>query len=80
MENNNCINIKIYELDISIRACNILRRNGYETVGDIIKFESSNDILKLPSFSIGCGKEVAKELKKIGLTNNIWYEFLEKTT
>ncbi len=80
MENLNYQDIKIYDLDISIRAGNILVRNGYETIGDILKFENKKDILKLPSFSCGCGKEVANELMKLGLPDNVWYEFLEKNT
>ncbi len=80
MDSQNCLDIKIYELDISIRAGNVLIRNGYKTVGDILMFESKEEILSMHYFSRSCGMEVAKELKKLGIPDNVWYEFLIKTT
>lgn len=76
LEETKVLDIKVYELDLSIRACNVLRRNGYETVRDLLKFSNKEEILSLKSFSIGCGREVANKLKTLELPENIWYEFI----
>lgn len=80
MDSQNCLDFKIYDLDISIRAGNVLIRNGYKTVGDILKFKSKDEILSMHYFNRICGAEVAEELKKLGVPDNVWYEFLVKTT
>lgn len=80
MDNQNYLDIKTYELDISIRAGNVLIRNGYKTVEDILKFKSKEEILSMHYFNRICGAEVAKELKKLGVPDNVWYGFLVKTT
>lgn len=76
LEETKVLDIKVYELDLSIRACNVLRRNGYEMVRDLLKFSNKEEILSLKSFSIGCGEEVANKLKALELPENIWYEFI----
>ena len=80
MNNRNYLDIKTYELDISVRACNVLIRNGYKTVEDILKFKSKEEILSMLYFSRSCGAEVAEELMKLGVPDNVWYEFLVKTS
>lgn len=80
MENQKFLDFKLVDFDLSIRTFNVLKRNGYETVGDILKFESKDKILSMHYFSRSCGMEVAKELKKLNIPDNVWYEFLVKTT
>lgn len=80
MEKQEFLNFKLVDFDLSIRTFNVLKRNGYETVGDILKFKNKDEILNIEWFSRKCGVEVAKELKKLGVLDNIWYEFLVKTT
>ena len=79
MENQKFQDFKLVDFDLSIRTFNVLKRNGYETVGDILKFKSKEEILSMHYFNRICGAEVAEELKKLGVPDNVWYEFLVKT-
>lgn len=72
------LDMNIYELDLSIRANNVLIRNGYKTIGDILKFNSKEEILSIEWFNRKCGIEVATKLKKLSLPDNVWYEFFEE--
>lgn len=80
MENQKFQDFKLVDFDLSIRTFNVLKRNGYKTVGDILKFKNKEEILNMHYFNRVCGAEVAKELKKLGVPDNVWYEFLVKTT
>ena len=80
MKNQNYLDVKINTLDISIRANNVLRKNGYCTIADVLKLKSKKEILSIRYFSPKCGMEMAKELKRLGVPDNVWYEFLVKTT
>lgn len=79
MEKQKFLDFKLVDFDLSIRTFNVLKRNGYETVGDILKFKSKEEILSMHYFNRICGAEVAEELKKLGVPDNVWYEFLVKT-
>lgn len=79
MKNQKFQDFKLVDFDLSIRTFNVLKRNGYETVGDILKFKSKEEILSMHYFNRICGAEVAEELKKLGVPDNVWYEFLVKT-
>lgn len=80
MENQRFLDFKLVDFDLSIRTFNVLKRNGYKTVEDILKFKSKEEILSMHYFNRVCGAEVAEELKKLGVPDNVWYEFLVKTT
>lgn len=80
MENQKFQDFKLVDFDLSIRTFNVLKRNGYKTVGDILKFKNKEEILNMRCFNRVCGAEVAEELKKLGVPDNVWYEFLFKTT
>lgn len=59
MEKQKFLDFKLVDFDLSIRTFNVLKRNGYETVGDILKFKSKEEILSMHYFNRICGAEVA---------------------
>ena len=87
---NNNLNIKIDELELSIRVMSGLKTNGINTIGDLVKLTES-EFLRTPNFGIKSLNEIREVLSgmslKLGMTEkelgkdipknlpNLWKEF-----
>ena len=87
---NNNLNIKIDELELSIRVMSGLKTNGINTIGDLVKLTES-EFLRTPNFGRKSLNEIREVLSgmslKLGMTEkelgkdipknlpNLWKEF-----
>tara|TARA_R100000656_G_C3878057_1_gene113758 strand:+ start:61 stop:498 length:438 start_codon:yes stop_codon:yes gene_type:complete len=87
---NNNLNIKIDELELSIRVMSGLKTNGINTIGDLVKLTES-EFLRTPNFGIKSLNEIREVLSgmslKLGMTEkelgkdipknlpNLWKDF-----
>ncbi len=58
--------ILIEELEIGVRSYNCLKREGIQTVGDLVK-RSEAELLNTPNFGKKSIEEVKENLAKMGL-------------
>ncbi|MEK7817670.1 MAG: DNA-directed RNA polymerase subunit alpha C-terminal domain-containing protein, partial [Actinomycetota bacterium] len=59
--------ILIEELEIGVRSYNCLKREGIQTVGDLIKC-SEAELLNIPNFGKKSIEEIRENLSKMGLS------------
>tara|TARA_R100001530_G_C4205085_1_gene125812 strand:+ start:76 stop:513 length:438 start_codon:yes stop_codon:yes gene_type:complete len=87
---NNNLNIKIDEIELSIRVMSGLKTNGINTIGDLVKLTES-EFLRTPNFGIKSLNEIREVLSgmslKLGMTEkelgkdipknlpNLWKDF-----
>lgn len=67
--------ITLEELDLTVRSFNVLRRAGYEYVGDIITL-TYEQIQKINHLPIKNCREVAEKLRTLGLKETAWADFI----
>ena len=77
MTNN--LDIKINELELSIRVMSVLLNNGTTTVGLLVK-QTESDLLRLPNFGRKSLKEIKEVLCGMSLELGMTEEELKKDT
>lgn len=60
-------NMPVYQLDLSVRTMNCLRRGGIATVGELIS-KKPKELLKLRNFGQKSFQEIEERLKEMGLS------------
>ena len=58
--------ILIEELEIGVRSYNCLKREGIQTVGDLVK-RSEAELMNIPNFGKKSIEEVKENLAKLGM-------------
>lgn len=64
---NELLNMELYELKLSVRAYNCLRRGGFTTIGDLAK-ATIYDLMKVRNLGRKSLEEVINKLKEYGIT------------
>lgn len=69
----------IEDVPLSVRSYNCLKRSGVIYLADLLRFETTDDILKIRNMGKQSLKEVALVLQDYGITGTAWDEFLRES-
>ena len=71
------VNVEIDNIGLSVRAINVLSRVGIKTVGDILRLQSAEEILRIRNIGKRTSGEIAHKLNSLGFAGTAWDHFLE---
>ena len=67
----------IERLDLSVKAFNVLKRAGANTVGDLLTYCEAEDIMRIRNMGKRSVQEIANKLNEYGICNKAWKDFLD---
>lgn len=62
---NDIVEMTVEEMDLSVKAFNMIKRAGYNTVWEVLIVAKEGELRKATGLSAGCVKEVIQRLYEI---------------